>query len=35
MYAEFEQFEPGLDRGIDLAQEYEMAESLTREESMA
>jgi hypothetical protein len=31
MYAGFKRIEPGMDLGIDLAQEYEMAERLARD----
>jgi len=33
MYAGFKRIEPGMDIGEDLAQEYEMAERVEREES--
>ncbi len=33
MYAGFKQFEPGMDLGIDLSEEYEMAERLMGEEA--
>ena len=32
LYAGFKRIEPGMDIGVDLAQEYKMAERLTREE---
>jgi hypothetical protein len=34
MYAGFKQFEPGMDIGVDLAEEWEMTERLTREEDV-